>query len=164
VPQSQAKLLPDEMTKRMDEDNYKKIPIVKDLKRKNAMLIFALGGQVSEEGYVLRRKETNYKIQHRQAAYKWARQLQLKLKLDARKFLDEALLAMEAHENATDLTAKEVPEEITAFSRAALWRKSPEEWAQLISGQIATAREQIRMAQQFLDETTHIPCAIYSQV
>jgi len=107
----------------------------------------------------------NYKIQHRRAAYEWAREEQEGAKAAGRAFLDEAEPALAAHHEVTEFTAKTAtPEAIAALPRAALWRKSPEEWRQLVEGQIATAKAQIARAELFLAAATHIPCAFYSQV
>lgn len=89
---------------------------------------------------------------------------QKELRSKSQKFLELAKEAMEAHENVTDFSSKEVPEGIAAFGRVAIWRRSPQFWEQLLVGEVATAEKKLLMAQNFLDATMHVPCALYSQV
>lgn len=57
-----------------------------------------------------------------------------------------------------------IPEEIVALGRASVWKKQPEEWEETLHSKIEVAKEKVVMAMKFLDATTHIPCAFYSQV
>ena len=93
-----------------------------------------------------------------------ARKEQKTIRTKAQKFLEPAREALLAHQNVSDFSSKEVPEAIAKFGRVTTWRRSPQSWEQVVAGEIATAEKQLLMAQSFLDETTHVPCVLYSQV
>jgi hypothetical protein len=99
------------------------------------------------------------------AAHIWARKWQEGKQEETTKFLELAEPALAAHKRVENFnTDDEVPDEITQLGRVSQWKRSPDEWEEAIVSKIEIAKEISAMAERFLKATTHIPCAIYSEV